>query len=376
MLEQMQNYIIPLMACICFLTFIFVGRRTTMKEVGSYFFAATMVILTIILLEIAEPYFKEPNYIHPNWQRWVISIAAYILRPIIAYVLILILERDREKQRWFYPVITLPLALNTILLLLSPLCGIVYYFDDNNIFVNGPMRLMPFLTGFLYLAIYFVLLVADMRRNGVDEWVVLIPVVISIGVAVCLESVYNLLGSLPMACILGMIFYYIFIYIENNIKDALTGALLRNKFYDDIKRDGSRYFIIYDVNGLKYINDELGHIYGDNALRKFGHCALSSLPRRARLYRIGGDEFAIVYSKARKEDVDALLKTIEDKMSLEDIPFGVSCGYSSFDKGRDFNDAYKSADKMLYECKNKYWASHDPNVLKERKVKQKKLPLV
>ena len=169
MLEQMQNYIIPLMACICFLTFIFVGRRTTMKVVGSYFFAATMAILTIILLEIAEPYFKEPNYIHPNWQRWVISIAAYILRPIIAYVLILILERDREKQRWFYPVITLPLALNTILLLLSPLCGIVYYFDDNNIFVNGPMRLMPFLTGFLYLAIYFVLLVADMRRNGVDE---------------------------------------------------------------------------------------------------------------------------------------------------------------------------------------------------------------
>ncbi len=164
--------------------------------------------------------------------------------------------------------------------------------------------------------------------------------------------------------------YYIFIYIEYNMKDELTGALLRNKFYNDIKRDGFRYFIIYDVNGLKHINDELGHIYGDNALSKFGHCALSSLPRRARLYRIGGDEFAIIYSKARKEDVDTLIKTIESKINLDDIPFGVSCGYSCFDKKCDFNDAYKRADEMLYKCKNEYWATHDSNMLKERKEKR------
>ncbi len=369
MLEQMQNYAIPVMTCICFLTFIFGGRKTPMKEVSRYFYTATIIILGIILLELGEPFFKSPNYLYPNWQRWVISIAAYILRPMISFIVVLSEMRNQEKQKWVYPVMTLPLVINTILLLISPLCGIVYYFDDNNIFVSGPMRYTPFLVGFLYLVVYFALFVADMRRNGSEEWVVLIPVAISIGVSVYLESEHDLLGSLPMACLLGMIFYYIFIYIEYNTRDALTGALLRNKFYNDIKCDGSRYFIIYDVNGMKHINDELGHMYGDNALSKFGHCALSSLPRRARLYRIGGDEFAIVYSKAKKEDVDALLKTIQDKINLDDIPFGVSCGYSSFNKECDFNDAYKRADEMLYECKNKYWADHDPNVLKERKTK-------
>ena len=261
----------------------------------------------------------------------------------------------------------IPFAVNTVLLLISPLCGIVYYFDDNNIFVTGPMRFMPFFVGFFYLAVYLVLFIADSSHNGSSEWIVAIPVAIFVGASIYLESQCNLLGSFPLACLLGMIFYYIYIYTEYSIKDELTGALLRNKFYDDIKCDGFRYFIMYDVNGLKHINDELGHLYGDIALREFGHCVLSSLPVRARLYRIGGDEFAIVYSKARKEDVDALVKTIEAKINLDDIPFGVSCGYSAFDKEEEFNDAYKCADEMLYKSKNKYWASHNPNMLKERK---------
>lgn len=366
MMIHFQFYIIPIFACICFLACIIIGRITPMKMVSKYFFVATVMILVIILLEVAETFFKLPNYTYPSWQRWVTSIIAYILRPVIAYILLLILLRDKEKGKWFYPVMTLPLVVNAIFLLISPFCGIVYYFDRDNYFVNGPMRPLPFVVGFLYGVVYLVLFIAETRSKGSYEWVISIPVAFSCSVSVYLESEYNLLGSLPMACLLCMIFYYIFIYIEYSTKDVLTGALLRNRFYDDIKCDGFRYFIIYDVNGLKHINDELGHLYGDNALSKFGHCVLSSLPKGARLYRIGGDEFAIVYSKAKKEDIDALVKEIGEKLDLEDIPFGVSCGYSSFDKGCDFNNAYKRADEMLYKCKNSYWANHTPDILKEK----------
>ncbi len=158
----------------------------------------------------------------------------------------------------------------------------------------------------------------------------------------------------------------LYIYTEYNTKDALTGAFVRSRFYDDIKREGFKYFIIYDVNGLKHINDELGHLYGDNALRELGRSVLSSLPGKARLYRIGGDEFAIIYPKAQKEDVDALLKKINDKINLDHLPFGVSYGYSSFDKECDFINAYKKADEMLYNHKNNYWANHSSDLLKKR----------
>ncbi len=367
MLGQYQFYVIPTLACICFLTFTFIGRTTPMRKVSKYFFVATITILAIILLEALETFFKLPNYTYPNWQRWIISIVNYILRPTIAYILLLILLQDKEKPKWFYFVITLPLVVNVIFLLISPVCGIVYYFDSNNNFISGPMRFLPFVIGFLYSAICLVLFIEKIRNDGSGEWIVSIPVAFSCSISVYLESEYNLVGSLPMTCLLCMIFYYIYIYMEYNTKDALTGALSRNQFYDDIKCDGLKYFIIYDVNGLKHINDEWGHLYGDNALSKFGHCVLSLLPKRARLYRIGGDEFAIVYSKANKEDVDVLLKTIEDKINLDDIPFGVSYGYSSFEKECDFKNAYKSADEMLYKCKNNYWANHNSDMLKEQK---------
>ena len=366
MLGQLQFYIIPIIACICFLAFVFIGRTTPMKSISQYFFAVTIMILAVILFEAAETFFKPPNYTYPNWQRWAVSMAAYIVRPAFAYILILIMLRHKEKGKWFYFVMTFPLIINAIFLLISPLCGIVYYFDGNNNFVGGPMRALPFVIGFLYLTAYLILFIGETRRNGSNEWVVSIPVAFSCGVSVYLESKYSMLGSLPMTCLLGVIFYYIYIYTEYNTKDALTGAFVRGRFYNDIKKDGFKYFIIYDVNGLKHINDELGHLYGDNALQELGHCVLSSLPRKAYLYRIGGDEFAIIYAKAQKEDVDALLKTINDKINLDHLPFGVSYGYSSFDKECDFNNAYKSADEMLYKCKNNYWANHNSDVLKEQ----------
>ncbi len=365
MLAQFRFYIIPVIACICFLIFLYIGRLTPMKSVTRYFSVATTIILAVILLEIAETFFISPNYTHPTWQRWAISMAAYMLRPALAYILILILQRDKAKASWFYPITALPLAFNAVCLLLSPFCGIVYSFGQNNIFVNGPMRFFPFFIGILYLSVFLILFIKKTRQNDSNEWAVAIPITISIGAAIYLESAYMLLGSLPIACLLGMIFYYIFLYIKSTAMDTLTGAFLRNKFYEDIKCDGFRYFIIYDVNGLKQINDELGHLYGDHALSCLGHCILASLPKKAHLYRIGGDEFAVVYAKAKKADLDVLLATIEDSIDFDILPFGVSYGYSSFEQECDFNDAYKAADEMLYQCKKDYWASHTPDILKK-----------
>ncbi len=212
MLEQIQFYIIPICACICFLAFVFIGRTTPMKKLSPYFFAVTIVILVIMLLEAIETFFDSPNYTYPSWQRWAVSMTAYILRPAIVYILILIMLRDKEKDKGFYAVTTLPLAVNTIFLLISPLCGIVYYFDDNNTFTGGPMRYLPFVVGFLYLAVYLILFIKDTRRKGTIEWAVSIPVALSCCVSVYLESACNMLGSLPLSALLGVIFYYIYIY--------------------------------------------------------------------------------------------------------------------------------------------------------------------
>ncbi len=362
MLGQLQiNYIIPVAACICFLFFLYFGKSTAMNNISGYFIAGTITILFIIVAEVCEPKFSYPNYTTVNWQRWLFSMMAYMLRPAVAYFLLLIQFRNDSNKKKTSLILAIPLIINAIFLLISPLCGIVYTFDAANTFNGGPLRYLPFAVGFIYLCYLVIFLGISSKKSSGKEWTVFIPVIIMIGIAVYLESFRNLLGSLPLACIIGMIFYYVYFYMDYYTKDALTGTYQRNKFYHDINHNGQRYFIIFDMNGLKRINDELGHICGDNALRSFGHIVLSVLPPKATVYRTGGDEFAILYSHANEKDVLELIGVIESKTDADSLPYGFSYGYSSFDKSVDFNSAYKEADVMLYKNKDKFWQKYRAN---------------
>ena len=365
MFGQLQYYIIPILACFCFLSFIFIGKATPMKRVSGYFTAGTIAILIVIFSEIAESIFTGANYTYDNWQRWLFSMIAYIFRPAIAYILLLTLLRDRKKTKLHACLLALPLAVNTLLVLISPLCGIVYCFDAENHYTSGPLRITPFVIGFLYLAIYVLIFAKDAKRNGNLEWLVAIPVAITCGFAIYLETEFELLGSLPMACTIGMIFYYIYFYVEYYTKDSLTGALQRSVFYTDVKHYSSKYFIIFDINGLKRINDQRGHISGDAVLRSFAQTIFSILPKNARLYRIGGDEFAVLYFDADKKDVDYFLKKVENNLDKDILPFGISYGWAAFDKEAEFNNAYRSADEILYKNKAAFWKNYNSQTMKE-----------
>lgn len=65
---------------------------------------------------------------------------------------------------------------------------------------------------------------------------------------------------------------------------------------------------IFDVNGLKAVNDELGHLAGDELLRKTGELLRGQLRRRQdEVFRIGGDEFALI-TDSPKEGCESWLK--------------------------------------------------------------------
>ena len=360
MLGQLQiYYVIPIAACICFLIFLFYGKSTPLSNISNYFISATVVILLVIVVELVEPAFASPNYSYPNWQHWALSIAGYILRPGAAYILLLIELRNKPRRKLLTLIMAIPLAINALLVIISPFCGVVYSFDANNTFHSGPLRFVTFVVGFIYLALFVFLLGASSK--GGREWLIAIPVFIMIGLSVYLESEYELHGSLPLACVVAMIFYYVYFYVDYYTKDALTGAYQRSKFYHDIRRSGQRYFIIFDMNGLKRINDGLGHLAGDNALRSFGQTTLSVLPSNAKLYRTGGDEFAVMYSHASESDVNDFLRTLEGAVDTKALPYGFSYGYSSFEKAVEFNSAYKEADTMLYKSKDAFWGKYRAN---------------
>ena len=83
------------------------------------------------------------------------------------------------------------------------------------------------------------------------------------------------------------------------LQDGLTECFNRKAYVDDTSNLSSEYpndfvYISMDVNGLKVVNDSLGHEAGDEIIIGASQCMLKSFNKYAKVYRTGGDEFTII----------------------------------------------------------------------------------
>ena len=150
--------------------------------------------------------------------------------------------------------------------------------------------------------------------------------------------------------------YYVFLLQRFTKHDSLTSLLNRQCYYADIDKYGKSItaLIAIDMNGLKTLNDTMGHAAGDEALLTLALCFHKSLRNRQFGYRIGGDEFVILCRKTSKEDVKELIKRIEDKVG--ETKYNCAIGYSYREDGKkSIEDMLKEADMIMYAAKERYY---------------------
>lgn len=104
-------------------------------------------------------------------------------------------------------------------------------------------------------------------------------------------------------------------------RDGLTGLPSRRAFNEELLRLGSRYVIaMVDVDRFKGINDRHGHDVGDQVLRLVA-TRLGRVRGGGRAYRYGGEEFALVFTGKRLEDVVPHLEGV--RRAIEEAEFTV-----------------------------------------------------
>lgn len=106
------------------------------------------------------------------------------------------------------------------------------------------------------------------------------------------------------------------------------------------------------MNGLKDINDTQGHSAGDVALRTIAETLVENFDKHCRVYRVGGDEFAIIV-KSHKE-ADVYHNTAMAKERLEKYGYTASFGYALYSANDNFDDVCNQADRNMYIDKNHY----------------------
>jgi diguanylate cyclase (GGDEF)-like protein len=137
--------------------------------------------------------------------------------------------------------------------------------------------------------------------------------------------------------------------------DALTG--LANRYALDIELEelppeASLTFL--DLDGLKYYNDRFGHARGDELLRGFAGHLSAFLGNEGRLFRIGGDEFAITLRSGDLRRVEAVLYDTMACLHTGGFEFaGVSAGTAFLYEAQNRNELKHLADTRMYENKRK-----------------------
>ena len=160
---------------------------------------------------------------------------------------------------------------------------------------------------------------------------------------------------------------------ELAVTDALTGIGNKTAYFAKVRemdaeiaaKRASFTVVVFDLNGLKTINDNHGHECGDMAIVDAAE-VLASVFGRDSLFRIGGDEFiAVLEGKSEIaglfEALDCAIIEANMKETAYKTPLSMSKGYARYDQERDkeYREVAHRADDAMYEDKAEYYKKHD-----------------
>lgn len=155
--------------------------------------------------------------------------------------------------------------------------------------------------------------------------------------------------------------------------DAMTGVRNKAAYMAEearlehlIKEQMASFTIyVFDVNGLKRMNDTKGHEYGDLLIKNSAQCIRAIFGNG--VYRIGGDEFVVLTEKQSDDEIqrqfarfDEQLRFFNTENSNYEEELAISKGAASYDpeKDIDFASVFSRADEEMYQCKAKYYQLH------------------
>lgn len=161
------------------------------------------------------------------------------------------------------------------------------------------------------------------------------------------------------------------LYMDKHTRDIATGMKNRNAYEVDVHNMKARgthknaCIVVADINGLKEVNDRLGHASGDNYINLVAECINSTKSKQMISYRTGGDEFVVIMENADEKEIREFIHNCSDKVKNQkkysNMRCSLACGYSMFNESEDYSieDTYHKADVYMYKEKRRQKEEHE-----------------
>jgi len=142
-------------------------------------------------------------------------------------------------------------------------------------------------------------------------------------------------------------------------RDGLTGLYNRAFFEREMTRQHTPdefplSIIVLDVDDLKIVNDQQGHVAGDQLLRLAADSLRGAFRAEDVISRIGGDEFAVIISRMGGMGTAKMVERLQQRLEQTEhagARVSLSAGWASAEYGEELLETFKKADQAMYRAK-------------------------
>ena len=314
----------------------------------------------------------------PQWMLQTVKCIDYILTPMAGGALV---RQTGIRNRGVTAMNYLLLG-NTAFQLLAAFFGWMTVIDTENRYTHGPLYFLYIL---VYLAVITIVIIEFLiygkgfaRQNRISLYSIMALVLAGILVQELFDGAFRTAYiSMTLGACMLFIHYVEYAQLDdkNRIneqqkllnRDSMTGLFSRYaysrklRYYDGLEKlpsDLAAFSI--DINGLKSVNDTLGHAAGDELICGAADCIRKVFGSYGICYRTGGDEF-VVLAHADKERAEELIRRLSEEANAWKgkavRSLSLSSGYALASEHADVSaeKLIVFSDQGMYAEKNRYY---------------------
>ena len=319
-----------------------VSRRTLIYT----YVALALLLFDSIIFTVERWLGNQEGALSPF--RPLLSFFDYSLQPVIILLVMQITAPIKKKDLW----LIIPVAANLILTFTSQWTHVVCYFSEDNTYHGGPLKYLPYFVFGFYLVVFFIQSIKHYSRYPVKDRINMAYIILASFAGMLLWNLFEYNSAYNSIFTSAIVLYFLFYYIETSKIDSLTGLMNRQCYYKEIKNTFNNKVtavVSVDMNDLKYYNDSFGHAAGDKALKTVAKVLLMGTRFKKTVFRVGGDEFFILYYAASKEFVEKDIALMRAEMAKTE--YVCAFGWSPVHSMSKIEDAVRYADALMYKEK-------------------------
>lgn len=368
-MAQTYSYLLIVFAMIFGVSLAFRSNYVN-KYKNRYFIYSVLVNIGLLLSEIGR---DAGQYYGLRWLYILMNIINYGLAPLLPYCIMLM---NRKCWKRWERLVMIPAVVIILLSITSQMTGLLFYIDEANGYSRGPLYVVCLFVSMVYFALLTVTSFREYRDADFTEKIYLLAILTLALVGVLLQTFLPTISSMWTTTGISLILYYTFGLEMSNKYDILTGVRNRRAFdtHTETLFAGRNYSVlVFDINGLKPVNDHLGHEQGDKLIMGVAGILVGSFYGIGKIYRIGGDEFCIICDEKHEAKITAALADVEQSIIKANrtgrYKFTISVSYGleihRADDAREYHEVFNSADEKMYEMKQDFYRKNKDAVRRE-----------